>query len=111
MTLSGTAEPTRREGMSDTIPDFGDWGNGIGDWEDGAPVTPDDQMQRIYFSFNHGTATYWGTARVPPTWTKKRIREKGIFFGAKDLCISRDILSLRHFVNLDASHRKGKADG
>lgn len=73
------------------IPDFGDWGNGPED-----PFTPDDQMRRFYFAFNHGTATYWGTARVPPTWTKRRIRDHGLFHGAEDLIVSFDVLSLRH---------------
>lgn len=76
------------------IPDFGDWGNGPDD-----SFTPDDQMRRIYFAGNAITETFWGTARVPPTWTMKRIKEHGLLRYASDVTVSFDILSLRHLVS------------
>lgn len=76
-----------------TILDFGDWGNGVDD-----PLTPDDQMRRVYFAFNSGRDTYAGTARVPPSWTRKRVSEQGLLRYAEDVTVSFDILSLRHLL-------------
>lgn len=75
--------------MSDKLPDFGDWGNGPAD----DCVAP-EQMRRIYFSFTAGVYAVWGTARVPPAWSMKEIRQHGMFQCVSHLSVSFDVLSL-----------------
>lgn len=89
--MSETDPIVRRLSMN--IPDAGDWGNGPED-----PYTPPEQMRRFYFAFNSGNMTIYGTARVPPTWTKRRIAEQGLFRFSEDLMLAWDIRSLRHIA-------------
>lgn len=79
------------------IPDVGDWGNGPED-----PYTPPEQMRRFYFRFNFEKETRFGTGRVPPSWSKKRIREHGLFAVAEDLSVSFDVRLLRDVVEYHA---------
>lgn len=75
------------------LPDFGDWGNGPED-----EYTPDERMRRIYFAFNAGTLTRYGTVRVPSSWTMPRIRQHGLFSIAEDLVVSYDPLAIKHII-------------
>lgn len=88
------------------IPDFGEWGNGPDD-----VYTAPEQMRRVYFAGTSGPLTFWGTARVPPTWTKRRVREVGLLRFAENVSVSFDVRMLRHLVdepNANAADEAGR---
>lgn len=83
--------PSMNDQKSTDIPDVGDWGNGPDD-----PYTPEENMRRFYFVFNFEGSTLYGTGRVPPSWSKRRICDHGLFRWVDDLNVSFDVLLLRH---------------